>query len=81
MADYRKNYNYKGIGGNITKVNDVIKHLEKVKNGWDEAVDSNESFYNEFYTKMDTLIKNLKAYKGFLEAKGKSLQKYAEWCD
>lgn len=79
--DYKKNYDYKGIGGNIKKVNDVIKHIEKIRDCWDEAVDSNEKFYSEFYTNINNLIKDLKSYKGFLEAKGKRLQKYAEWCD
>lgn len=78
MADYD---NYKNLGGNIAKVGNVITKLETIKNSWDEAVDSNEKFYGQFNSKMDTLIKNLKAYKTYLENKGKTIQKYAEWCD
>lgn len=77
MADY----NYKGLGGNVTKVGNVITKLENIKSSWDEAVDSTEPFYGNFNTKMETLIKNLKAYKAYLENQGKDLQKYAEWCD
>ena len=78
MADYD---NYKNLGGNIAKVGNVITKLENIKNSWDEAVDSTEKFYGQFNTKMDTLIKNLKTYKAYLENKGKTIQKYAEWCD
>lgn len=78
MADYD---NYKNLGGNITKVGNVITKLETIKKTWDDAVDSKEKFYGQFNSKMDTLIKNLKSYKSYLENKGKTIQHYAEWCD
>ena len=78
MADYD---NYKNLGGNIAKVGNVITKLENIKNSWDEACASSEDFYKQFNSKMDTLIKNLKTYKAYIEDKGKTIQHYAEWCD
>ena len=75
------NYDYKNIGGNIDKVNAVIQKLEGIKNSWDEACSSNEPFYNQFNTKIGTLITNLTKYKGYLESQGKELDKYAKWVD
>ena len=77
MADY----DYKNVGGNVAKVNAVIKKIEGVKNSWDEAVSSDQPFYSQFNTKISTLITDLTKYKGYLENQGKELDKYAKWVD
>jgi hypothetical protein len=74
-------YDYSKINGNITKLGNLSQKLKNVRDSWDEAVDSKEPFYEQFKTKINTLITNVDTYKGWLETKGKTLQKYAKWSD
>ena len=80
-SNYTGHYNYSSIGGQTSEIGSVITKLESIRDQWNEVVNSNETFYNEFLTQIDEIITNLNTYKSFLETKGADIQQLAEWTD
>lgn len=71
--------NIKTLGNNIEKVQNVIRALETVKTDWPDFVKTDQSFYDEFMTDMEKLIKDLKTFKDNLEDCGEKADQYADW--